>query len=112
MASPRSRGPLAKLSMASFKRTIPPDPEVLAVIVTCTEFNTLQDGRAQARLDHRLGATLLAERTEKVLSDLGGPMEPNAGCIVLPEGIDPKCLVDQLLNEGYVTVTASIALAV
>ena len=107
---PSGRGPL-RFTMASFKRTITPDPEVLAVIVTCTEFNTLQDGRAQARLDHRLEPPL-AERTEKVLSDLGGQWDPNAGCIVLPEGIDPKCLVDQLLNEGSVTVTASIALTV
>ena len=104
------RGPL-RFTMASFKCTITPDPEVLAVIVTCSEFNRLQDGRAQARLDHRLEPPL-AERTEKVLSDLGGQWDPHASCIVLPEGIDPERLVEQLLNEGYVTVTASIALTV
>lgn len=105
-----ARGPL-RFTMTRFKRTITPDPEVLAVIVTCTEFNRLEDGRSQARLDQRLEPPL-AERTEKVLSDLGGQWDRRASCIVLPEGIDPERLVEQLLNEGSVTVTASIALTV
>lgn len=97
--------------MLSFKQKIIPDPEVVAILVTCTEFACQEDGRAQARVDERLEAPL-AERTEKVLSDLGGQWARHANCMVLPEGIDPKRLVEQLLGEGSVTVTASVELSV
>ena len=40
--------------MLSFKHKIIPDPEVVAILVTCTEFVRLEDGRAQARVDERL----------------------------------------------------------
>ena len=97
--------------MPSFKHTITPDPEVVAILVTCTEFARLEDGRAQARVDERLEAPL-AERTEKVLSDLGGQWDRHANCMVLPQGIDPQRLVEQLLEEGAVTVTTSVGLSV
>ena len=97
--------------MPSFKHTITPDPEVVAILVTCTEFARLDDGRSQARVDERLEAPL-AERTEKVLSDLGGQWDRNANCMVLPQGIDPQRLVEQLLEQGAVTVTTSVGLSV
>lgn len=97
--------------MLTFKQKITPDPEVVAILVTCTEFSRLEDGRAQARLDERLEAPL-AERAERVLSDLGGHWDRHANCMVLPEGIDPQRLVEQLLEDGSVTVTASLELTV
>ena len=45
--------------MENFKHTITPDPEVLAVIVNCTEFTRLEDGKARAKLDPRLEPCLL-----------------------------------------------------
>jgi len=32
--------------------------------------------------------------------------------MVLPEGIDPESVIEQLLDDGSVTVTATIALSV
>ena len=97
--------------MEGFKHTITPDPEVLAVIVTCTEFARLEDGRSQAKLDQRL-ETPLAERTENVLGELGGRWDRDQSCMVLPQGIDPDRVIEQLLEEGSVTVTATLALSV
>lgn len=97
--------------MENFKRTVTPDPEVLAVIVTCTEFTRLEDGRAKAKLDQRLELPL-AERTENVFRELGGQWDRHRNCMVLPEGIDPERIIEQLLDDGAVTVTATIALSV
>lgn len=97
--------------MFSFKQTITPDPEVLAILLNCTEFASLEDGRAQVRVDERLEAPL-AERTEKILADLGGQWDRHDGCMVLPAGINPDRLVQQLLQNGSITVTASVELCV
>jgi hypothetical protein len=97
--------------MLTFRQKITPDPEVVAILVTCTEFSRLEDGRAHARLDARLESPL-AERVEKVLAELGGQWDRHANCVVLPEGIDPERLVEQLLADGSVTVTARIGLTV
>jgi hypothetical protein len=97
--------------MENFKRTVTPDPEVLAVIVTCTEFTRLEDGGSQVKLDQRLEPPL-AERTAKVFRELGGQWDRHRSCMVLPEGIDPERIIEQLLDDGSVTVTATIALSV
>jgi len=97
--------------MFSFTQKIKPDPEVVAILVTCTEFVRQEDGRAQARVDARLDGPL-AERTEKVLRDLGGQWDRHAGCVVLPQGVDPERLVAQLLGDGSVTLLASVELSV
>ncbi len=97
--------------MLTFKNKIVPDPDVVAVLVTCTTFSRLEDGRSHARLDERLEAPL-AERAERVLTDLGGHWDRHANCMVLPEGIDPQRLVEQLLEDGSITVTASVELTI
>jgi len=96
--------------MLRFKHTVEPDPEVLAILVTSTDFARQQDGRAQVRVDPRLEAPL-AERTERTLKDLGGEWDRTASCIVLPAGVDPDRLVEKLLQDGSVTVSASLELS-
>lgn len=97
--------------MFNFKQTISPDAEVLAVLVHCTEFISQEDGRAQVRVDERLEPPL-AERTEKLLADLGARWDRHASCMVLPAGVNPDRLVQQLLEAGSVTLTASVELSV
>jgi len=97
--------------MFNFKQTISPDAEVLAILVHCTEFTCLEDGRAQVRVDERLEPPL-AERTEKVLADLGARWDRHASCMVLPAGVNPDRLVQQLLQDGSITLTASVELSV
>jgi len=98
-------------SMVNFTHTITPDPEVLAVIVTCTEFSRLEDGSAVARVDPRLETPLL-QRTERVFAELGGQWDRQRNATVLPPGVDPDRLVEQLLDGGSVTLKASLALSV
>ena len=97
--------------MFNFKQTIHPDAEVLAILVHCTEFIPQEDGRAQVRVDERLEPPL-AERTEKLLADLGAQWDRHASCMVLPAGVNPDRLVQQLLEAGSVTLTASVELSV
>jgi hypothetical protein len=97
--------------MVNFMRTITPDPEVLAVIVTCTEFGRLEDGSPVARIDPRLEAPLL-ERTERVFAELGAHWDRQQNATVLPPGIDPDRLVEQLLDGGSVTLNATLVLSV
>lgn len=98
-------------TMFSFHQTITPDSEVLAILVHCTEFACLEDGRAQVRVDQRLEPAL-ADRTEKLLRDLGAQWDRHASCMVLPAGVNPERLIDQLLQVGSVTLTASVELSV
>ena len=97
--------------MLNFTHTIKPDAEVLAVIVTCTEFSRLEDGGAMARVDPRLETPLL-ERTERVFAELGGQWDRQRNATVLPAGIDPDRLVEQLLDGGSVTLKATLVFSV
>jgi len=97
--------------MLSFTHTINPDPEVLAVIVTCTEFSRIEDGGAVARVDSRLETPLL-ERTERVFAELGGRWDRQRNGTVLPAGIDPERLVEQLLQSGSVILKATLVFSV
>jgi hypothetical protein len=108
---PASRPGPHLLSMVNFMRTVTPDPEVLAVIVTCTEFGRLEDGSPVARVDPRLETPLL-ERTERVFAELGGHWDRQRNATVLPPGIDPDRLVEQLLDGGSVTLKATLVLSV
>lgn len=99
------------MAMLRFNHTVTPDAEVVAILVTCANFVQLEDGRVQVHLDQGLESPLAA-RTEEILSQLGGRWDPYTHCMVLPKGVDPERLVDQLLDGGSIILRASVELSV
>jgi len=89
--------------MSEKTKTIKPDNEILAVMVTCVEVKTLDDGRMAAKVDERL-ARPFYKRTEAIFDEMGGRWDNSIEATVFPPGVDLNSAISQLLDKGSIEI--------